>query len=241
MTRFDLAAVTPQARLGIVAVMGLALGCAAFIPDLMTEQAAPYATPLVSSGFAWGCIALITGFQFRRPETAALAGIGVLMLATITYYALIVLVSRRWDVDAELSTGAPYSGLWSVARSTGLWLAGSACGGAIMGILGYLIRKARPGLASAATGLAAGFLGGEAFFTLIRVRSVWIGPLTQFDLSKLVPSIAQLALTAMAITLLIRKRSERTQTPALLLALLASLAVNILVWYLVETARHAFY
>ncbi|GIH08205.1 hypothetical protein Rhe02_62720 [Rhizocola hellebori] len=223
--------------------LGITLGAAAFLPDLMSDAAAPYATPLVSSGFAWGVVALYAGHTAKTPRSAAVTASAVLILATIVYYGLILFVSQRWMISAENSEdGLPsYAGLHGLVRTFALWMICGAAGGAVIGSLGHAMRVGQTRLGSVAAGLAAGLLAGQACFTLVFVRSIWSGPLDAFDLSKLVPSLAQILLTATVMALLLAPHWRAMSIRWFGLAAAASLTVSILIWYLITWARAALY
>lgn len=223
--------------------LGIGLGSAAFIPDLLEESAAPYATPFFSSGFAWGFIALLAGYAARRQKSSIAAGATAFTIAVIIYYGLILVVSQRWYIDpSSTEDGLPTSrGLLSVGRSIGFWTFSAIIGGGVLGWLGWAARHAATRLGSAVIGITLGLLTGEGLFTLIYVKSIWLGPLDAFDLSRLVPSLVQILFSAMAIALMVSFRKQPVVWWVAILVGITSILVNILVWYAVLKIRIIIY
>ncbi|HEX5540852.1 MAG TPA: DUF6518 family protein [Micromonospora sp.] len=221
------------------AALGVGLGLAAYIPDTLNDSGAPYVNPFFSSGFAWGFAALLAGYMARRQRVSVVAGGATLAIAVIAYYSLILFVNQRWYVDASnTEDGLPSSaGLLSVGRSIAFWALAGVSGGGMMGWLGWTIRQASAHRGSTALGAALGLLTGEAVFTLIHVKSIYLGPLDTFDLSKLIPSLIQitLAVIAVAIMVILRKRSINWRVAIVVGA--TSVALSALLWYAVLTVR----
>lgn len=68
----------------------------------------------------------------------------LLVLATLVYYLLVLLVSRRWSGGTlEDGRSADLMGLRSVALMTAVWLAGSLVAGPLLGLLGQAVRSER--------------------------------------------------------------------------------------------------
>jgi len=226
---------------GIVlpAALGAGLGLAAYIPDMLEESAAPYATPFFSSGFAWGFIALLAGYMTRRQKISITVGGATLAIAVITYYCLILFVSQRWYINpSDTEDGlASSAGLLSVGRSIGFWVVGAIIGGGIMGWLGCATRHAPAWQGSVLLGVTLGLLTGEGVFTLIYVRSIWLGPLDAFDLSKLVPSLAQIVFGLGAVAFMASLRKQPIARLAVSAAGTASVVANVLLWYAVLSIR----
>lgn len=154
------------------ALVAALLGSSAFVADFVDGPAGRVMVVLTSSGFAWG----LAGFLVARATPYGRAGAavgratGLLVTATVVYYALILVGTRRW-----MAGGVVTEGLLDVGLMTALWVAGSIVGGAVLGVLGWLVRRAgepgreQPGLmarngpviAAGALGLACGLLAGQ--------------------------------------------------------------------------------
>ncbi|MGI5180282.1 DUF6518 family protein [Dactylosporangium sp. CA-152071] len=225
-----------NARLPVA--LGAGLGVAAYLPDLLDDSVAPYATPLFSSGFAWGLVALVAGYTTRRPRSSIVAGAAALTTAVFVYYLLVV-AGQRWYVDASSSADgmATMAGLRSVGRSVVFWTAGALIGGGMLGWLGHVVRHAPASPGSAAIGVTFGLLSGEAIGIPLVYSSVWDAPLDPFSLAKLVPSLAQLVLGVATVAVLTRIRDRPTMWRLTVLAAAASVVVNVTLWYVLLTVR----
>jgi hypothetical protein len=82
----------PWAPWSIAVVLGLALGCAAYGADEISGLG-----DFTSSGFSWGLAALIMGYATPSARRAPITAATLLVSATVFYYLLILLVSRRWQ------------------------------------------------------------------------------------------------------------------------------------------------
>jgi hypothetical protein len=142
----------------------VALGLLAFAADSVEGMAGQIVITLVSSGFAWGTAALLTGRTAADRRRAVVDATVLLTSATLVYYLLILVVSRRWS-GGTLFDGSPadWHGLRSVALMTAAWLVVSAVAGPSFGLLGHLTRTARTPVAALAAGAACGLLSGQAW------------------------------------------------------------------------------
>ncbi|WP_213457131.1 hypothetical protein [Rhizomonospora bruguierae] len=95
----------------------------AFTADSVNGVAGHVMVALTSSGFAWGLAAVLAGRHADTVRRAVAGATGLLVLATVLYYLLILLVSRRWS-GATLADGssADMAGLRSVAIMPVVWL-----------------------------------------------------------------------------------------------------------------------
>ncbi|WP_262286288.1 hypothetical protein [Micromonospora sp. MA102] len=102
-----------------VTAAAAALGLLAFAADFVHGVAGHVMDALTSSGFAWGLAAVLAGRYADTTRRAVTGATGLLFLATVLYYVLILLVSRRWS-GATLADGssANMAGLRSVAVMT---------------------------------------------------------------------------------------------------------------------------
>lgn len=223
----------------VPAALGIGLGLAAYIPDMLDDAAAPYANPFFSSGFAWGFIALLAGYLTRRERASIAVGGATLTFAVITYYCLILFVNQRWYVDALNSEDglASSAGLDSVARSIAFWVFGAVVGGAIMGWLGWASRETSARRSSAVLGVILGLLTGEGLFTVTYFGFFYLGPVDAFYLSKLIPAIVQIMLGVIAVVLtaIVGKQPTAWRLTAGVGAV--SVVVNVMLWYAVFSVR----
>lgn len=95
--------------------------------------------------FAWGLAAVLAGRYADTTRRAVTGATGLLVLATVLYYLLILLVSRRWS-GATLADCSPanMAGLRSVSVMTAVWLAGSLLAGPLLGLLDHAVRANHP-------------------------------------------------------------------------------------------------
>ncbi|GID27843.1 hypothetical protein C8E87_7745 [Paractinoplanes brasiliensis] len=113
------------------------LGLSAFLADFVDGPAGRLMVVLTSSGFAWG----LAGFLVARstPYGAGAAvrrSTALLITATVVYYSLILVGTRRW-----MAGGVVAEGLLDVGLMTAVWVAGSVVAGVVLGILGCLVRR----------------------------------------------------------------------------------------------------
>jgi Family of unknown function (DUF6518) len=232
--------ITPSREIVPPLLLGIGLGVAAFLPDLLAEDAAQLLTPVVSSGFGWGMAALFIGFFARRTQSAALAGVSTLVLATVTYHFLTVVTSPRWDLhpaDIEGGETGVSDVLASVTPALVLWLAVSLCGGAVMGLLGHTITRGKAHQASIAAGVAFGLLAGEGTYTLFHTVFIWVGPIDSFIWNKVLSATMQLLLAALATVLALSSRRPTRSWSTFLIAATASAAASTVLWHLIQSAR----
>ncbi|MEU8238119.1 hypothetical protein AB0C07_07740 [Actinoplanes missouriensis] len=225
-------------RPAIVAA-GVVLGLLAFAADAVDGPTGHVMIALVSSGLAWGSAAVLAG-RAAPDRRSAMTGATVLLAsATLVYYLLILVVSRRW------SGGSPegWYGLRSVAIMTAAWLSVSVVAGPSLGLLGHLTRTARLPLAALPAGAACGALSGQGWLKATAAPP-WLiftydGPdapmVRAFQAAKLIEVLLPLALLAWLATAHCLWRAW----PLLLTATSLTAAASALAWHLLyTTANH---
>ncbi|GAA2606679.1 hypothetical protein GCM10010399_42010 [Dactylosporangium fulvum] len=151
----------------------LVLGGLAFGVDFLDPPWSALGLLLSSSGFAWGCAALVAGFAADRRGRSIGAAVAVLAIATVVYYGLIAVDGSRWEgATLEDGSSATAAGLVHVARATLFWLAASAVGGALLGWLGHTIRRGGDRAAAVAAGCALALLAGQGAVVVLRAGPV---------------------------------------------------------------------
>jgi hypothetical protein len=135
-------------RFGVVVGCGaVGLGLFAFVADLVLGVAGWVLVSLTSSGFAWGLMAFLVGRMASTRRRAAIGGAVSLAVATLLYYLLVLMVSRRWsgayvlDPATGIMTPSDLYGLRSLAVTAVLWLVGSVTAGPLLSLLGHTVRS----------------------------------------------------------------------------------------------------
>jgi hypothetical protein len=90
---------------GVVAIVAVVLGLLAFAADFAGGVVGQAVVALTSSGLAWGLTAFLAGRSAAGARRAAVRATGLLALATLVYYLLVLLVV----VDGA-------GGTWKTAR-----------------------------------------------------------------------------------------------------------------------------
>ncbi|MFF0721953.1 MULTISPECIES: hypothetical protein [unclassified Micromonospora] len=217
---------------------GGALGLFAFVGDELPGVWGLVILTLASSGFAWGMAALLAGYASTRHEVAPVNATVLLLLATVTYYGLILIAGRRWHLG-QLADGssAAASGLASVGRHTALWVVASVAAGVVLGCLGSIIRRGARLPASVAAGVALGLLAGQGLHDVLTFRA-W-GALDAFFLGRLIAAGMGVSLATVGVTLLfVRSRAARSWPVFVGTSLLISTA-GVLLWSQIESIRQA--
>jgi hypothetical protein len=220
--------------------LGIGIGVAAFVPDIVDSSAAELLLPVVSSGFAWGLAALLAAAFANSRSTAILSGVGVLWLATITYYSLIVFVSRRWYHGVDSFEGGRFgqwSGLVSVARSAGVWLLASVCAGVLLGILAYAVRHGTARSGTISMGISFGLLAGRGVYHLFHITVLWVGPFDSFARGKLYLALIEVLLVVVSLAVVFWVRRKTTSPSLLALILVPSVVASAAAWYAIEMVR----
>lgn len=228
-------------RICLPVLAGLGVGILAFIPDSVSASLVELFAPVVSSGFGWGLVALVVAMYAPSRSSAMTFAVGTLVLSTVTYYSLILVVSRRWQLGVE-STGngwMSHSGLASVAKAMGFWLFASVCGGIVLGVLAFAIRHNVARKSAIVTGLTLGLIGGEGAYGLFHALFIWEGPLNSFLWRKLYLALAQLLLTGTSLIVVVRVRKQDTKWPLLLVSFIVSLSAAAILWHLIAHVRQS--
>ena len=233
----------PARRAVTIAVAAVVLGLLAFAADALDGIAGQIVVAVVSSGLAWGSAALLTGRTATDRRAAVTGATALLASATLVYYLLILVVSRRWSGGslADGSSGDMYR-LRSLAVMTTAWLSVSILAGPVLGLLGHLTRTAPVPGAALAAGAACGLLAGQGWQE-ITTGPPWHPPVTggpdaafalAIGVAELVEVIVPLAILAW---LAIAQRLWRAW-PILLITLIGITTLSTLAWRLLRTAAN---
>lgn len=230
----------PAARNPRILATAFALGLLAFAADAF-DPAAPTGqmlTALTSSGLAWGLAAFLTGRRAADRRSAVHGATVLLISATLVYYLLILVVSRRWS-GGYLADGssADLYGLRSLAIMTAAWLMASLIAGPMLGLLGHWSRITQAQGSALAAGIACGLLSGQGWQE-IAAAPPWAllaaaadGEVaTGFLAAKLIQVILPLAIVAW---LALVQRLWRAW-PTLLIAMISTAALSALLWQLLR-------
>lgn len=229
-------------------MVAVGLGLFAFVADLVDGVGGQVLVALTSSGFAWGLAAFLVGRWAPTRRHAVLGGAALLVVATVLYYVLVTLVSRRWsggsmvDPETGLVTSADAYGLRSIAITTVLWLVGSVVAGPLLATLGHTVRSADTARAALAAGVGAGLLSGEGWFSLWRTelwRLDFAAPYAgEFALGVAAAVIVRIVLPlAVLVWLAIAHRLGRAW-PTLIASTTTSAAAGALIWVGIDHARY---
>lgn len=227
----------------MIVVAAVVLGLLAFAADAVDGITGQVMIALVSSGLAWGSAALFTG-RTATDRRGAVTGATVLLVsATLVYYLLILVVSRRWSGGALAngSSGDGY-GLRSLAVMTTAWLLVSMLAGPALGLLGQMTRTARVPIAALAAGAACGLLSGQGWQEIVAAPPwhlwgiggpdvVFVRGICPAELVEVILPIAVLAWLATV------QRLWRAW-PILLIAMVVTATLSALFWYLFHTAAN---
>lgn len=225
----------PACRAVMVVAAAVGLGLLAFAADAVDGVAGRVLVAVVSSGLAWGSAALLAGRAAPDRRKAVTGATVLLVSATLVYYLLVLVVSRRWS-GGTLADGssADWYGLRSVAVMTAAWLLVSAIAGPSLGLLGRMTRAAcRPGAALAA-GAACGLLSGQGWQEIATSPVTGGGPCTAIGAAGLVEVVVPLAVLAWLAT---AQRLWRAW-PLLLGAMVATATLSALLWHLLRTVAN---
>ena len=184
-----------------------------------------------SSAAGWGGAAFVVASFAQRPWAAVRIAAGVLVLATVTYYLVIIVVTQRWQAGDDA-----WSGLRSVARATGFWLLGSVAGGLIVGRLAHLAAHGRVRFRSVALGVTLGLLSSQGCWEFVFLLRWWQGPLDGYGWRGMELAAVEVAVAVLVVALL-RRRGRPVSWPWLLGGLGLSLPAAVAVWSVVDAAR----
>jgi hypothetical protein len=215
---------------------GVPLGVLAFLGDELPDPMGPIVLTLTSNGFAWGAVALVAGYLVRRARRAPVVATVLLIVATLVYYGLILVVSRRWSGGTlDDGSSADAYGLMSVARAAGFWLLISVGAGLVLGGLGHLVRSGPRQRSSAAAGIAFGMLAAEG---LSQLSHDYYGPIPDGFVQAIVMSNAVTVVLSLVVTvaLLAFRGSGRSWWIYLGSAALAG-GLGAVLWGFIDMAR----
>lgn len=217
---------------GLVVVIfsGLSLGVLAYVVDSLPGEWGLAIRELVSSGLCWGLVVFGIGYRASTAIKAAVAGVSTLLLATITYYGLILILSSdRWRGGMmEDGSSAAIAGLASIARAFVFWAAIAIGVGIVLGVLGYGVRARSKIEASVASGSAFGLLASQGIFVALFVN---FG-----DSALLVPAIASILLALAAAIGALVGRIDRSWL-AFVAASAAIGSTGVFLWWLIYMVR----
>ncbi|MEV4629925.1 DUF6518 family protein [Micromonospora sp. NPDC049523] len=235
-----------RTRTSIVATgVAVLLGLLAFVADSVEGVVGQVMVALVSSAFAWGSAAFLTGRFAASPRRAAATATGVLVLATLLYYLLVVFVSRRWSgAYLDDGTSADLQGLRSIAIMTALWLIGAVVAGPTLGLLGYLVRVGGVKRAALAAGVTTGFLSGEGWHAVAvvppwQLLAVSDPHQTEFLLGVVISNLVRIVLPLVVLAWLVTTHRLWREWPALLVATVSGGALSALLWHLLDAAENS--
>jgi hypothetical protein len=233
----------PAGRAVMILLAGAALGLLAFAADAIDGVAGQVMVVFVSSGLAWGSAALLAGWTAAGRRGAVTDATVLLVTATLGYYLLILVVSRRWSggVLADGSSADGYA-LRSLAITTTAWLLVSVLAGPVLGLLGQMTRTAQAPLAALAAGVACGLLSGQGwqevtmaapwdFRVTVGLDAAFVRGLGAVDLVQVIVPLAMLVWQATV------QRLWRAW-PVLLIAVVATATLSALCWQLIRAAAN---
>ncbi|MFI7023743.1 hypothetical protein ACIBMZ_13635 [Micromonospora sp. NPDC049900] len=230
--------VTRQARLWWpVLTGGGVLGLFAFVGDEVPGVAGLVILTLTSTGFVWGMAALLAGYASPHYRSAVRNATTLLLVATVTYYGLILVHGRRWH-SGQLADGssAAMSGLASVGRHSVLWLVAAVAAGVTLGWLGSTVRCGTRLPASLAAGTAVGLLAGQGLHIVVTFQA-WRVLDDTFSLGNLVAAGVSVALATVGGTLLLARRRATRSWPTFIASAVVSSVAGALLWSQIESIR----
>ena len=228
-----------------VAVAAVVLGLLAFAADAIDGFAGRVAIAVVSSGLAWGSAALLAGWTATSRRGAVTRATLLLISATLVYYLLILVVSRRWS-GGSLADGSSADGyaLRSLAVTTTAWLLISVFAGFVIGLLGRLTRTAPVPGAALAAGAACGLLSGQGWQEVTTAPSwlPWVegGPDVAFAPGISAAALIQIIIPLAILVWLATVRRLWRAWPLLFLGIIVTATLSALCWHLLRTAANHF-
>ena len=137
--------------------IGVVLGAGALLADVADGAIGQVLYALFSTAVFWGGAAVLAGAGAGSARRAALAGVAVLLVATVLYYGLILWLGLR-----------EAAGTASVVRAALIWAVVSVVFGAVGGFLGWLSRRGDRRTRSYALGMVCGALASQVVFEIVR-------------------------------------------------------------------------
>lgn len=223
----------------VVVLAGTALGTLAFISDELPYVAREFSAYLVGGGFTWGLGAMIVGYCLHQRRRAMASAVALLLVATLTYYGLILFVSRRWSGGTlDDGSSADSQGLASLGRALVFWLLVSLAAGILMGLLGWFARHGTARARSVAAGVAFGLLAGQGIYFLAITTPFWDPAVHERMYARLAAVFFAACLIillsfASTLTMTLLRRNGRS-LPLYALSAIATAGPCVLLWTLVE-------
>jgi len=239
----DVVVQRPARRAVLIVVAAVALGLLAFAADAVDGVTGQVMTAVVSSGLAWGSAALLAGWTAPDRRGAVIGATVLLASATVVYYLLILVISRRWSggylVDGS---SADWYGLRSLAVMTTAWLLVSVVAGPSLGLLGRMARTARLPGAALAAGAACGLLSGQGWqeITAAPPWHGWVisGPDALFARGLVAAELVEIMVPFAVLAWLATARRLWRAWPIVLTAMVATATLSALLWHLLRIAAH---
>ncbi|MBV1850800.1 hypothetical protein [Catellatospora tritici] len=216
---------------------GLALGLVAFGVDEIPQPGDRFAEMLFSTTFVWGAAALVCGYLSHDALRAVATATGALALATVSYYLLVLLVSRRWAGGMlEDGSSADLYGIMSIGRATVVWLAVAAVVGPVMGWLGHLVAGGSRRTGALAAGVAFGALAAESAH-LLWTYPMWLTVGREYQVQYAIAALG-LCLAVLTTVVLLRRRPGGVAWPLFLVCAVVTLVGAVLAWQVLEAWRN---
>ena len=232
----DVVVQRPVRRAVMIVVAAVTLGLLAFTADAIDGFVVrQVVTALVSSGLAWGLAALLAGRAAPDRRGAATGATALLVSATLVYYLLILVASRRWN-------GGSLYGLRSLAVMTAAWLLVSVVAGPSLGLLGQMTRTAPVPVAALAAGVACGMLSGQGWQEIVMTPPglPWAirGPDAVFAHGIGTAQLIEIIVPFAVLVWLATRRRLWHAWPVLLVAMVVTATLSALLWHLLGTAAN---
>ncbi|WP_434742724.1 hypothetical protein [Micromonospora sp. SH-82] len=225
-----------------MALLGLGggLGLLSFFSEIASPPMRDLLASTISAGSAWALTAFVVSILFAKWMRCVSSAIASLVVATVTYYFLIVASGTRSGGYALPREGEPAARLGLLAQlesmATGilLWIGLSIVAGLAVGSLGYVVGSKKEKFAAVAAGLTVGILAGPAVYPLTPLAFYGVaaqgatsiaGGLIILLASFIVPTLALAA----------KRRNPRWTYFAASICLAFAAALG--VWHLVEQVR----
>ncbi|MEU4156447.1 hypothetical protein [Actinoplanes sp. NPDC026670] len=227
----------------MIVLTGAVLGLLAFVGDAVDGAAGQVMIAVVSSGLAWGAAALLAGHAAPDGRSAVRGATVLLASATLVYYAMILVISRRWS-GGTLADGssADWYGLRSLAVMTTAWLLVSVVAGPSLGLMGQMARTARLPRAALAAGVACGLLSGEGWLH-VAIAPPWRlwevdGPDAAFARGALATELVQVMVPLAVLAWLASARRLWRAWHLMVAALAITATLSALLWHLLRVAAN---
>lgn len=234
----------PVPRTVTVVAMAVVLGVLAFLADAVDGGAGRIVVAVVSSGLAWGLAALLTGRAATDPRRAVTGSTVLLVSATLVYYLLILVVSRRWSGGTlQDGSSADRYGLRSLAVMTTAWLLVSVVAGPLFGLLGQMTKTMPVPGAALAAGVACGLLSSQGWQEITAVPPGQLiaaagGPDAGFLRGVGDAELVEVLLPFAVLAWLATARGLWRAWPILLITMISTATLGALFWHLLSTAAY---